>query len=249
LTLMTLSYMLTISHVRARVLSAGDLNSVLQEEGGYYQLMGIAARREREKLQRRNTILEAARHLFFEKGYRTTMDEIAERAELSKGTLYIYFKSKDELYVSIIIEGFRVLEKRMQSGLVGAEGPEEKVKAIFHAFVDHCLENREYFRITQYFLTEDARENTSRDLIDAINMDSMKLLEYGAQAFQEGIEAGIFRDDIDPITASIIAWRSATGILDLAVLDEGADFITGSYSEFFDLAFDFMFRGVKKRAD
>jgi AcrR family transcriptional regulator len=211
--------------------------------------MGVAARREREKLHRRNTILEAARHLFFEKGYRTTMDEIADKAELSKGTIYLYFQSKDELYVSIIVEGFRVLEKRLQDELVGAEGAEEKVKAIFHAFVDHCLENREYFRITQYFLTEDARANTSRELVDAINLDSMRLLEYGAQAFREGIEAGIFRDDIDPIMASVIAWRSTTGILDLAVLDEGADFITGSHREFFDLALDFMFRGVKKRLD
>jgi AcrR family transcriptional regulator len=214
--------------------------------GGFVKLMGVAARREREKLQRKNTILEAARHLFFEKGYRTTMDEIAERAELSKGTLYIYFKSKDELYVSVIVEGFRILEKRMQEALAKVEGPEEKVKAVYYAFVDHCLKNREYFRITQYFLTEDARENTSRELIDAINIDSMKLLEYGVRAIQEGIEEGVFRDDIDPMAASIITWRNATGILDLVVLDEEANMVTGNYGELFDLAFDLLIRGAKK---
>lgn len=208
--------------------------------------MGVAARREREKLHRRNTILEAARHLFFEKGYRTTMDEIAERAELSKGTLYIYFKSKDELYVSVIVEGFRILEKRMQEALAKAEGPEEKVKAVYYAFVDHCLESREYFRITQYFLTEDARENTSRELIDAINMDSMSLLEYGVRAIQEGIEEGVFRDDIDPLAVSIVTWRNATGILDLVVLDDEAYVVTRDYGELFDLAFDLLLRGVKK---
>jgi AcrR family transcriptional regulator len=245
---MTLGYMLTLSQP-THILSACGLYLVASVKGGCDQLMGVAARREREKLQRRNAIIEAARHLFFEKGYRTTMDEIADMAELSKGTLYLYFKSKDELYVSVIIEGFRILEKRMQDELSGAEGPEEKVRAILNAFVDHCLENREYFRITQYFLTEDARENTSDELIGAINTGSMRLLEYGAKAFREGMEAGIFRDDIDPIMASVIAWRSTTGILDLAVLDERADFVTGSYREFFDLGLDFMFRGAKKRLE
>ena len=208
--------------------------------------MGVTARREREKLQRRNTILEAARHLFFEKGYRTTMDEIAERAELSKGTLYLYFKSKDELYVSVIVEGYRILEKRIREALPKAEGPEEKVKAVYFAFVDHCLENREYFRTTQYFLTEDARENTSKELIEAINIDSMRLLEYGIKAMQEGIEEGVFRDDLNPVAASLVAWRNATGILDLAVLGDEAYAATGDFGELFDLAFALLIRGIKR---
>jgi len=208
--------------------------------------MGVAARREREKLHRRNSILEAARHLFFVKGYRATMDEIAERAELSKGTLYLYFKSKDELYVSVIIEGFRVLEKKLQAALKKAEGPEEKVKAVYYAFVDHCLENREYFRITQYFLTEDARENTSRELIEAINIDSMRLLEYGIKAIQEGIEEGAFRDDLDPVAASLVAWRNATGILDLAVLGDEANMVAVDYGQLFDLASSLLMRGIRK---
>ena len=208
--------------------------------------MGVTARREREKLHRRNSILEAARHLFFEKGYRATMDEIAERAELSKGTLYLYFKSKDELYVSVIVEGYRILEKRIREALPKAEGPEEKVKAVYFAFVDHCLENREYFRITQYFLTEDARENTSRELIEAINVDSMKLLEYGIKAMQEGIEEGVFRDDLNPVAASLVAWRNATGILDLAVLGDEAYAATGDFGELFDLAIALLMRGIKR---
>lgn len=208
--------------------------------------MGVTARREREKLQRRNSILEAARHLFFQKGYRATMDEIAERAELSKGTLYLYFKSKDELYVSVIIEGFRILEKRIREALAKAEGPEEKVRAVYFAFVNHCLENREYFRITQYFLTEDARENTSRELIDAINMDSMRLLEYGIKAMREGMEEGRFRKDIDPVAASLVAWRNATGILDLAVLGDEAYAATGDFGELFELALELLMRGIKR---
>ena len=57
--------------------------------------MGIHERKEREKEHRRDEILNAAQKVFFEKGLQSaTMDEIAEAAELSKGTLYLYYGSK-----------------------------------------------------------------------------------------------------------------------------------------------------------
>jgi len=68
--------------------------------------MGINERREREKEVRRDAILDAAENIFFSKGVdSSSMDEIASRAELSKGTLYLYFKNKDELYHGIIHRG------------------------------------------------------------------------------------------------------------------------------------------------
>ena len=57
--------------------------------------MGIQERKEREKLQRREDIIDAAEKVFFKKDLDSaTMDDVANEAELSKGTLYIYFKSK-----------------------------------------------------------------------------------------------------------------------------------------------------------
>jgi hypothetical protein len=58
--------------------------------------MTVATRREREQHMRRETILDAGRKLFKDKGFEaTTVDEIAALAELGKGTIYSYFKSKD----------------------------------------------------------------------------------------------------------------------------------------------------------
>ena len=51
----------------------------------------------------------------------TTVEEIAEAAEISKGTVYLYFGSKDELYVSVILEGFGELEKRLVAAVEGGE--------------------------------------------------------------------------------------------------------------------------------
>jgi len=208
--------------------------------------MGISARREREKQYRRDTILAAARDLFFTKGYRTTMEEIAERSELSKGTLYLYFNSKDELYISVIMEGFHLLEERMNRALMGTKGTEERVKAIYFSFIDHCMENREYFRITQYFLTEEARENTSDDLVDAINGYTGVLLEHGVEVIREGIESGEFREDLNARDIALITWRMATGVLDLAVLEDEVDGGARTFRELFETAIEIMLRGVRR---
>ncbi|MHB8896387.1 MAG: TetR/AcrR family transcriptional regulator, partial [Candidatus Geothermincolia bacterium] len=73
--------------------------------------MSVVDRKQKEKLQRRTSIIDAAKELFSQKGYQaTTMDEIAEKAELSKGAVYLYFESKDDLYVSLIVEEFWTIE-------------------------------------------------------------------------------------------------------------------------------------------
>ena len=84
--------------------------------------MGIAERKEREKQQRREEIVQAAEEVFFSKGFeKSTMDDVAEKAELSKGTLYLYFKSKEELLIGII-EQTTIYEayplKGMRAGLI-----------------------------------------------------------------------------------------------------------------------------------
>ncbi len=63
----------------------------------------MVTRKEREKLARKQEIMDAALRLFATKGYKaTTLDEIAEESEFGKGTLYNYFTSKEDIYVEII---------------------------------------------------------------------------------------------------------------------------------------------------
>ena len=59
-------------------------------------------RREKERESRRSAILKAARKLFFDRGFKNvTVDNIAAKAEVSKGSVYLYFKSKEEIYGGI----------------------------------------------------------------------------------------------------------------------------------------------------
>ena len=92
---MTVGYTLTIGHY---IITEG--------------VMGLKERRAREKAHRKKAILLAAKNAFFENGFQaTTMEQIAHAAELSKGTVYLYFQSKEELYVSLLKEGLELLHR------------------------------------------------------------------------------------------------------------------------------------------
>lgn len=77
--------------------------------------MGTSERREREKLKRRNDILDAAREIFFTKGlHATTIDDIARSTELARGTIYLYFETKEEIYATVLMEGLDILQRMIQ---------------------------------------------------------------------------------------------------------------------------------------
>lgn len=86
--------------------------------------MGIRERREREKNERRRTILEYAKELILEKGVaQLTMEEVSQKAELSKATIYLYFSGKEVLLNEICEESARTFLERfkpiVESGLTG----------------------------------------------------------------------------------------------------------------------------------
>jgi AcrR family transcriptional regulator len=208
--------------------------------------MSIVSRREREKLQRRQTILDAAKELFLEKGYfMTTMEAIAEKAELAKGTIYLYFSNKDELYISVTEEGFYILEENLVK--ISSEDIDavEKIKKIYYAFINHCLTHKEHFRIFEYFLTDYAQKNIPDHLIDRINDHTWKCLNYGVKAIKEGIDSGILREDVDPVKLSIIIWRLGTGLLELAILRESEN-EEEEFEGLFESAIDMLLQGVMK---
>ena len=119
--------------------------------------MVTKARREREKQQRIKSIIEAAKRIFFSKGYlKATMSEIALQAEISKPTVYLYFKTKDDLYFSlmhpVVVDiGFQIqlVETSLMAGeyLMGSDLIKDLFKAIYHSYEF----DRDAFRIVQIF--------------------------------------------------------------------------------------------------
>jgi len=115
--------------------------------------MGSRERRQREKTQRREQILDAARGLLFRKGIdATSMNQIARDAELSVGTLYLYFRNKESLFAALQEEGLDLLYTKIQEERELGATPWERLERIALAYFDFSEEHRKYFDIMNYFL-------------------------------------------------------------------------------------------------
>lgn len=107
--------------------------------------MTIASRKHREKEEMRSLILDAARKIFLVKGYHlTSMRNIAEEIEYSPGTIYLYFKEKDEIFHALHEEGFRRLLAKMQP-LEHVADPFERLKAMGLVYLEFAKENIDFY--------------------------------------------------------------------------------------------------------
>ena len=110
--------------------------------------MGIQERKEREKERRKEEILDAAQRVFIEKGLTTaTVDDIAAAAELSKGTLYLHFESKEDIYIALMMRGLQLLYEMFCE----INSHETSVVKILHlmeiAYMKFFNTQRNYFRM------------------------------------------------------------------------------------------------------
>jgi AcrR family transcriptional regulator len=97
---------------------------------------------------RHEEILEAARKSFAEKGFReTSVEEIARRAGLAKGTIYLYYSSKQALYAAALKDGLASLGRRMENEVAAGSTIEEKIRAFISAKLTYFEEHRDFFRI------------------------------------------------------------------------------------------------------
>ena len=107
--------------------------------------MTIAARKEREKEEMRSLILDAARKIFLEKGYyQASIRNIAEEIEYSPGTIYLYFKDKDEIFHALHEEGFRKMLEKMQP-LEHVTDPFERLKAMGLVYLEFAKNNKDFY--------------------------------------------------------------------------------------------------------
>lgn len=107
--------------------------------------MSITARKQREREEMRNLILDAARKIFLEKGYaQASIRNIAEQIEYSPGTIYLYFKEKDEIFHALHEEGFRRFIAQMEP-LRHVSDPFERLKAMGRIYLEFARNNKDFY--------------------------------------------------------------------------------------------------------
>ena len=209
--------------------------------------MGIQERKEREKERRRQQIMVAAKRVFSDRGFnKATMEDIAQEAELSPGTLYLYFKNKEELYASLSLRILQYLLIRVEH--VNEEkdsGPEDKLKSLVDAMYD-VYEFDPLIIINMFHLqSSETLKNLSPQLMSEIKELSRKSLGSIAQIFKEGVDQGIFVDR-HPLALADTFWALFSGVVlwltSKKIINEKKDYL----KQTLDVAFEIFTRGLRK---
>ncbi len=210
--------------------------------------MGIIERREREKERRKQQIIVAAKRVFLENGFnKATMEDIAKEAELSAGTLYLYFKNKHELYASITMSILQFINMRLTH--IKSEkshlSPEEKLEIVKQIMLDAY--DFDPLALTNLFLLQSGEilNKLSGEFITEISKITKGFTDGMAELFVEGMEKGIFVEG-HPIALADIMISLFSGI----VLWEGSKKTMDSEKDYmkptFELAFAVFSRGLIK---
>jgi len=182
--------------------------------------MGIIERKEREKEQRRESIVDAAERIFFNKGFEhATMNDVAEDAELSKGALYLYFHSKNELCMAILQRSLVILKKQMtllldDNNLSGIE----KFAKIVDIFITFSHEHPDHYNSLLSY--REHRENcpASGSILQSTIEENKNINKIFADLIKLGQTDNTIKKEIDAEMLSLAIWGDFTGIMPSSIL-------------------------------
>jgi len=209
--------------------------------------VGIQERKKREREMRRRQIQDAAKELFITKGFgSTTMEDIAQRAELSAATIYLYFKNKDELYASLNLIAFQYLYNKIKkihdnNRLSVFEKLSKFKDAMYSTYQYDPLILRNIFHVQ----LEDTLLNIGHDMLNQLNDLPHKVMTMIGEVFEEGITQKIiqkghriaYADTIWAIFSGLVLWEESK-----KRFDPKKNFLKPTM----DMAFDVFIRGIKK---
>lgn len=176
--------------------------------------MGKKERKEREKKQRRNVIVDAAENVIFSRGLdQSTMTEIAREAELSKGTLYLYFKNKNELYMAITKRGSNLLNKQMTTLFGGDHTGIELIRMMGQTYLNFVRNNPGYYNAFSYYESlRDEKELQNSEVAHTCEENRREAMALMVRALQIGMQDGTIQNSYDPKELAVLIWASTRGI-------------------------------------
>ena len=178
--------------------------------------MGLEERRKREKENRKNAILKAARKLFFDKGFKNvTVESIAKKAELSKGSVYLYFKSKEEIYTQILLSDIDKFHKVMANLIQEGQSSSTMLMGLANIYADFFMNDRELFRIMMNYMLNTDHMNLPEEIDHLIVKATNKTVDIIEEMFMIGVRSGEFPPYIDLRQKRNAIWGLLNGTISL----------------------------------
>lgn len=172
--------------------------------------MGIKERKRRDADRMRKRILEAAMSLFSKGGYgNVSMRKIAEKIEYSPGTLYLYFKNKNDIMLQLCTQGFEQL-LALQQELEKITDPLERLSVGGRHYISFALENPELYELM--FATEEVLQEPHPDE-ESIPLKAFRKFE---EYVRRCLDGGVFSEG-NAETTAIVLWATLHGLASLLI--------------------------------
>ncbi|MBN7771865.1 TetR/AcrR family transcriptional regulator [Clostridium aminobutyricum] len=165
----------------------------------------------------RHYILEASKQLFLEKGIeKTTVDDIAKLADCSKSTIYVYFKSKEEIFNYIVYEYMSVLRQGIEDSIQSSAEFIECYYAICRKMVDFRNQYPMYFESILAEISVQSEDFEQQPILKDIHRVGEEINSSLENFIRKAIEDGHLRSELDPLLTVFSLWGSICGIISLA---------------------------------
>lgn len=165
------------------------------------------------KESKQTTIINAALKLFARAGYEaTSVDDIARETGLGKGTLYLYFKDKEDLYYHTMLSVFDSYEQAVRECIDSSKPPAEILRSIAMGMIAFFAGNREAFRLL-HAMGVSGVGPLNQKLMEPIKSKLERLLTFEEELVERGRREGLFRPDI-PSRAMV---HSFTGMVNFSM--------------------------------
>lgn len=174
--------------------------------------MGIAERKEREREEVKDLILNAAREIFLSEGYEnTSIRKIASRIEYSPGVIYLHYKDKNDLLLALHDKAFECKMNALFHSTQHIADPLDRLRQIGLSYIQYGIDNpQDYdlmFVLSCTMETLATKEEFWKDGAQAIGVVKATV--------KECIDAGYFREDLDLDEASLLLWSQVHGMVTL----------------------------------
>lgn len=174
--------------------------------------MGIADRKEREKLEMKRLIMDAAMRMFVESGYeKTSIRNIAEKIEYSPATIYLYYKDKDELLYDVQAQGFSQLLEIFREKATSKD-PFRKLAQMSKAYVEFGMEHPDIYDLM--FIIRAPMNKVEEEGIQWENGEAC--FQYLVNTLEECMEKGLIRFT-DKMVGALSIWSMVHGLVSLNV--------------------------------
>jgi AcrR family transcriptional regulator len=176
--------------------------------------VGTAERKQLEKSARSKLILDSAADVFRERSFAgTTMEDIATRAHIAVGTIYLYFKSKADIHFGLTKPALDGLLKRVKRIADNKQNePDVKIRKLVYAVENFYVQNRDAYYLITRNKAADYSNLSIEDNLKTLRQLMKSNLKYLESVIEEGILKGFYKKR-NPYSMAVLFWSSFIGII------------------------------------